>query len=181
MGAAGLFTFLLGGGLLAAVSAIERDKQRARPPAPGPAPPPHTLPGGTVLPGGASLLEGLTPAARVFVLQVTTRAAAEGIGLTLLSGKRSCDEQNRLYAQGRTTPGPVVTGARGCRSWHVQGCAVDFKPTPATDATYRRVGAIAKALGGIWGGDFPNLYDPGHIEFRDGKTIEQLCPNPEKC
>ena len=181
--AEGLFALLVGGGLLAAIAGASRAPAGVPPLPPGPRPPPAPppSPGGTVTPGGAGLLAALTPETQVFALQVTTRAAAEGIGLTLTSGKRSCAEQNRLYAQGRTAPGPVVTGAKGCLSWHVQGCAFDFKPTPATDTNYRRVGAIAKALGGRWGGDFPNFYDPGHLENHPGKTIEQVCPKPEDC
>lgn len=34
-------------------------------------------------------------------------------------------EQDKLYAQGRTAPGPVVTNARGGESWHNYGMAVD--------------------------------------------------------
>lgn len=164
----------LGLGFAADVQASPAKKPPPLPPGPKPPPPPPAL-------KGAAMLDGLTPEARAFVVLVAERAAAEGIALRLLSGKRSCAQQNALYAQGRTAPGPIVTGARGCMSWHVQGAAVDFEPTPRTEAAYARVGAIATELGGRWGGTFPNLRDIGHIEYHPGKRIEDVCPDPDKC
>jgi len=143
--------------------------------------PPPLPPGPSPLLGGDKLLEGLHPDAVGFVLEVARRAKAEGIGMKLISGKRTCAQQNALYAQGRTTAGPIVTGARGCRSWHTQGRAVDFSPSPTTEAAYARIGAIAQELGGVWGGQFPNLRDLGHIEYHPGLKISDVCPDPDKC
>lgn len=39
---------------------------------------------------------------------------------------RSSAKQTALYAQGRTTPGPIVTWAEGGRSYHNYGLAVDI-------------------------------------------------------
>ena len=39
---------------------------------------------------------------------------------------RSSAEQNALYAQGRTTPGQIVTWAKGGQSYHNYGLAVDI-------------------------------------------------------
>lgn len=44
------------------------------------------------------------------------------------SGLRTFDEQDRLYAQGRTKPGHIVTKTRGGRSMHNYGLAVDMAP-----------------------------------------------------
>jgi len=144
-------------------------------------PAPPLPPAGGDLLGGVQFLKELHPDTVRFVLEVARRAKAEGIGIKLLSGRRSCAQQNALYAQGRTAPGPVVTGARGCSSWHVQGRAVDFLPSPATEAAYARVGAIAKELGGVWGGQFSNLRDLGHIEYHPGMKISDVCPDPDRC
>lgn len=46
--------------------------------------------------------------------------------IRIVQGLRTIDEQNTLYAQGRTTPGPKVTNAKGGRSFHNYGLAVDF-------------------------------------------------------
>lgn len=42
------------------------------------------------------------------------------------SGYRSFEEQDALYAQGRTTPGDIVTNAKGGESAHNYGCATDW-------------------------------------------------------
>lgn len=142
---------------------------------------------------GLALLDKLHPDAKRFALDVFARAFDEGIvtAVQITSARRLCATQNALYAQGRTTPGQIVTHARGCQSWHVAGRAVDFLPTPASGDTYRKIGDIAKSLGGVWGGDFKvfdkasgewKLFpDLGHIEYHPGLTINDVCPDPDKC
>jgi len=39
---------------------------------------------------------------------------------------RTIDEQNALYAQGRTKPGKIVTNAKGGESFHNYGLAIDI-------------------------------------------------------
>lgn len=137
--------------------------------------------GPALLTGGGKFLEGLHREMQIFVLEVARRALEQGIRIRLTSGIRSCAQQNAIYAQGRTAPGAIVTGAKGCQSWHVQGRAVDFEPTPRSAQAYAAVGAIAEQLGGVWGGRFSNLQDLGHIEYHPGLTIAQVCPHPEAC
>lgn len=105
------------------------------------------------------------------------------------SARRTCAEQRGLYAIGRS-PGDarkVVTGAQGCRSWHVTGNAVDFDvilPNGHTSTSrndYAIVGAMAKQAGGKWGGDFANIDDVGHVEYHPGVSIETVCPDPNAC
>lgn len=43
-----------------------------------------------------------------------------------ISGLRSWDDQAELYAQGRTTPGPIVTKAKPGQSFHNFAVAVDW-------------------------------------------------------
>ncbi len=57
----------------------------------------------------ATLLPEVQPYARALI----AKAAASGIVIKVLSGLRTYDEQNDLYAQGRTKPGSIVTNARG--------------------------------------------------------------------
>lgn len=143
--------------------------------------------------GNAALLDTMHPDAKAFALSVFAKALDTGIvtAIKVLSTRRLCATQNALYAQGRTKPGPIVTHARGCQSWHVAGRAVDFLPTPANTSTYKQIGDIAKELGGVWGGDFKvfdketqewkAFPDLGHIEFHPGLTISDVCPDPDKC
>lgn len=46
----------------------------------------------------------------------------------ITQGLRSWNDQEKLYAQGRTTPGAIVTKAKGGDSWHNYGMAVDAVP-----------------------------------------------------
>lgn len=43
-----------------------------------------------------------------------------------IQGLRTVEEQDRLYAQGRSTPGKIVTWAKGGTSPHNYGCATDW-------------------------------------------------------
>lgn len=104
-----------------------------------------------------------------------------GKRIKVTSHLRTCEKQNALYAQGRTTSGSIVTNARGCLSWHVLGRAVDISIDGGSDADYRRLGEYWQSLGGVWGGTFTGFYDPVHFEWHPGVLIEQVCPNPDDC
>jgi peptidoglycan L-alanyl-D-glutamate endopeptidase CwlK len=107
------------------------------------------------------------------LIESLIRAAfEEGIALIVTDAFRSVAEQDRIYAQGRTTPGAIVTQARGGSSWHNYGLAADVavlaggKPTWPNDANlWARIGAIGKRLGLQWGGDFSSGPDLPHFEL----------------
>lgn len=77
-----------------------------------------------VSPSDVGKLAGVDPrlAARIRGVIFTARLMGADVGV--VSGKRSQLEQERLYAQGRTTPGPIVTWTR--TSAHTTGRAVDL-------------------------------------------------------
>lgn len=116
------------------------------------------------------------------------RAAQEGIPLVLVSGHRSDEEQDALYAQGRSSapgekPKAVVTGARGGSSWHNYGFAFDVaivkgnQPTwPPNLELWGRVGAIGEELGLGWGAKVvkPPNTDLGHFQWTGGLNITQV-------
>lgn len=54
----------------------------------------------------------------------------EVMPILVLHGYRSIEEQNALYAQGRTAPGKRVTNAKGGQSAHNFGMAIDVAPEP---------------------------------------------------
>lgn len=96
---------------------------------------------------------------------------------------RTVQEQNRLYAQGRTKPGPVVTNAPGStyRSMHQWGIAFDIYRKDGkgayneADRYFQRVGAIGKSIGLEWGGDWKTIVDQPHFQLPDwGSTSKQL-------
>lgn len=104
-----------------------------------------------------------------------------GVEPTVTSTLRSCAEQNGLYAQGRSTPGSVVTNAQGCFSWHVLGRAVDILIPGGKAKDYEALGLFWEGLGGYWGGRIEGLGDLGHFEWHPGYKIEQMCPYPADC
>lgn len=89
-----------------------------------------------------------------------------GIGECL----RTVEEQDKLYAQGRTEPGAIVTYARGSSysSQHQWGIAFDFYknvPGHAYDDVgfFQSVASAAKSLGLAWGGDWTSPVDMPHL------------------
>jgi peptidoglycan L-alanyl-D-glutamate endopeptidase CwlK len=94
-------------------------------------------------------------------------ARAEGIPVRVTSTRRSAEEQRRLYAQGRTEPGPVVTWT--LNSKHVAGRAFDITVDGAMEydddpETWELLGAIGEDLDLVWGASYG---DYGHLELPD--------------
>lgn len=98
-------------------------------------------------------------------------------------GLRTYEEQDALYAQGRTKPGNKVTNAPGGSSWHNFGLAVDLvedgDPNKAgvqwswaKSADFLRIGDKAKQVGLDWGGFWKSLKDYPHVELTMGLTLE---------
>lgn len=109
--------------------------------------------------------------------QLVQSAATKGIKIKIISGLRTYDEQNALYAQGRTSSGRVVTNARGGYSNHNFGVAFDvgvfssdgkyLDESPA----YKTVGQLGKALGFEWGGDWSSIQDQPHFQLRPAWAV----------
>jgi len=135
-------------------------------------------------------LDDLTPDTKRVAEQFIELAKARNIDIKVVSTLRTCDEQNAIYAQGRSTPGSIISGASGCRSWHTWGRAFDILirdpdglVTDGSDHRYDELGDIGKSLGMIWGGNFSWGRDAGHFEYHPGMTIDDVCPDksPEAC
>lgn len=107
---------------------------------------------------------------------------AQGINVMVVSGYRSFAEQNRLYAQGRTTPGNIVTNARGGQSLHNYGLAVDVVPIGANgqpnwnvpNSTWQKIGAAGVRQGLEWGGNWTSFVDRPHFQMTAGRSISSL-------
>lgn len=101
----------------------------------------------------------------------------ENIDMRVTDGFRSFQEQDDLYAQGRTRPGRRVTGARGGQSWHNYGLGADLAMQDANGVHWRtngeharlwqRYGELAEGNGLTWGGDWQNV-DMPHVEYHPG-------------
>ena len=97
---------------------------------------------------------------------------------------RSWDEQDVLYAQGRTKPGNIVTDAKGGESYHNWGLAFDCAPVTnglidwnAMDK-FIIMGSLGQQVGLEWGGNWItfkiNLVDTPHYQYTFGLSTEQL-------
>lgn len=104
------------------------------------------------------------------VEKVLQSLAADGLTFEVTQGLRSFDEQAKLYAQGRTGAGRIVTNARAGQSLHNFGLAVDVVEMEAGRAdwsdrkAYFRYGLHAEALGLEWGGSWNKFLDLPHVE-----------------
>ena len=115
-------------------------------------------------------------------IEMIKQAYKEGIFVQITSGYRSFAEQNKLYAQGRTASGKIVTNARGGQSNHNYGLAIDYvllsedgkKALWTINEKWRRVAQIGKSLGFSWGGDWKSFKDYPHLEMMGGVTLSQL-------
>lgn len=115
------------------------------------------------------------------------RCAKKGLYVIVTCGYRSFAEQDKLYAQGRTTSGNRVTNAKGGYSQHNWGIAFDIamnydvdKDGKITDDTwnvkgFQEVAKIAKKVGLAWGGDWKSIVDRPHFYLSKwGDTTTEL-------
>lgn len=112
---------------------------------------------------------------------------------------RTNQEQDALYAQGRTKPGKIVTNAKGGQSYHNYGLALDIVLLKDTDgngtfdkaswetnvdfdgdgvADWIEVVKIFKLYGWEWGGDW-RFQDKPHFQKTLGYSIKQLQVMPK--
>lgn len=126
-------------------------------------------------------LVGVHPLVATKARQLIERAYREGINVIITQGLRTVEEQNELYAQGRTKPGKIVTNAKGGYSYHNFGLAFDFailkddgSVSWNVDGKWKRVGAIGKSLGLEWGGDWKDFKDYPHFQYTFGLSLADL-------
>jgi len=114
---------------------------------------------------------------------------ADNVEVRIVQGLRTIEEQNALYAQGRTKPGPKVTNAKGLQSNHNWGLALDFcllindkeiswSLTNDLDkdkkADWFEVIAIFEKYGWSSGARWKSFTDNPHVEKLFGFSLNQL-------
>lgn len=135
-------------------------------------------------------LNTLHPKLRGTAIQAWTEAQAampSNVQIIVVQGLRSFEESDKLYAQGRTTPGPIVTKAAAGQSYHNYGLAFDFamvtngKNDDVVGPHWMQVVSIMKKYGMTWGGDFPEgFHDNPHFENKYGHNWRDLLALHEK-
>ncbi|MES2685727.1 MAG: M15 family metallopeptidase [Pseudomonadota bacterium] len=147
-------------------------------------------------------LDDLLPNVKLRVQSMLARCAADpwfvenGITVLVTSTLRDNESQTALYAQGRTTPGKVVTNAKAGYSWHNFACAVDVVPlrngiavwgtkgdgiddNPADDKTddmevWQRIARHGKQAGLEWAGDWESFKEYAHFQYTGGLSMSEL-------
>ena len=113
----------------------------------------------------------LLPEVRPYARALFFKARDKGIAINIISGTRTFEEQDQLYAKGRTEKGPKVTNARGGYSNHNFGIAFDIGVFSGNrylpdSPLYKVVGALGMELGLDWGGNWKSIIDQPHFELR---------------
>lgn len=146
-------------------------------------------------------LNGLNPYVRVQaekLIDAANKRIVDGkYKVIVTQGYRSTEEQDALYAQGRTVKVdkngkklPIVTNAKGGQSMHNFGLAIDFalatldgkKASWDTKADFDKDGKAdwmevvdeAKKLGFEWGGDWRSFTDMPHFQMLGGLTEKDI-------
>lgn len=132
----------------------------------------------------------LHPKLRDIALQAyneAVQATPAGVHPIITQGYRTFEESDKLYQQGRTTPGEIVTNAKPGQSWHNYGLAIDFcllindNESWKVDDNWMEVVNIFKSHGFTWGGDWTGFKDYPHLEMKFGYTISQMLAKYQAC
>lgn len=135
--------------------------------------------------GKSNRLTGVHPELVEKVTRILNAMELLGFPMMVTEGLRTAERQQELYAQGRTTPGKIVTYLDGKvrKSNHQAkpdgfGHAVDCcflvdidgdgpdDPSWAPSHPWELFGAMAVALGLTWGGNWKTLVDKPHVEMK---------------
>lgn len=125
-------------------------------------------------------IEKLHPKVREKAREFINRVEKElKIKLRAVSTLRTYAEQDKLYAQGRTTAGGIVTKAKGGQSNHNFGTALDVVPIVNGKADWKskdwdKISVVGKSVGFDWGGDWKGFVDKPHYEMTFGNSLAQL-------
>jgi peptidoglycan L-alanyl-D-glutamate endopeptidase CwlK len=129
----------------------------------------------------ARLVATLAPSLAEVASDLLAECAAAGVRLEVTQALRTWEDQDRLYAQGRTAPGAIVTRAPAGYSYHNFGLAFDVVVLDDAGAyvwNTRHSGWVAaaatgKRLGLAWGGDWKSFHDIPHFEQRGALRLDR--------
>lgn len=125
-------------------------------------------------------LDDLHPKLRNLAKVFQTLCEREGVPVLIYMTYRSNEEQDELYAQGRTKPGKIVTYVKGGGSDHnfilngkPASLAFDAVPVRKTEhgevaiwndpRLWARIGEIGQEVGLKWGGNWKKFVDKPHF------------------
>ncbi len=124
-------------------------------------------------------LETLEPELKPLIEQLIMGAEiATGLEWIVTSGRRTMAEQQKLYDQGRTTKGAIVTKAKPGQSAHNFGLAADLAPMKdgkiwwsAPESVWQAMADTAVKLGLTAGFYFKSFKDMPHTQVANFDSI----------
>lgn len=118
------------------------------------------------------LLSDLTPELSKLATLFLAKCRAAGIDVLIYCTYRSPEEQDELYAQGRTKPGKIVTNAKAGQSKHNVRKAFDCVPMlngkpiwDNSDPVWQKIGEIGESCGLKWAGRWKSFREFPHFEI----------------
>lgn len=129
-------------------------------------------------------LQLINPRLAQLIGQMAEMLALENIEFRVTQALRSWDEQDKLYAEGRSVPGRVITNAPGGHSWHNFGLAVDLAIVQSDGSidwnpehpAWKRMIQVGEMLGLLSGSTFRTFPDNPHFQLTG---LFPISPNDE--
>ena len=130
-------------------------------------------------------IQSLHPAIRMQATNFIKEANANSSGtlIRVAQGFRTYEEQNALFAKGRTTSGGIVTKAKGGESNHNFGLAFDIVGIKNGKVDYnldwKSLSTYGKNNNLNWGGNWKSFKDKPHFENMFGNSLNNLRALPK--
>lgn len=124
------------------------------------------------------LIADLLPTVAARANSALAECKTAGLGVLVTCTYRSDDEQNALYAQGRTKPGPKVTNAKAGQSFHQYRVALDLYPLingkpdfSGKAPEWREIATIFKKHGFEWAYEWKRFKEMPHFQYTGGHPL----------
>lgn len=133
-------------------------------------------------------IKQLHPVLQQKVAELQELCSKKGLKIGISECLRTVEEQDELYAQGRTKPGNIVTNAKGSSysSMHLWGLAFDIYRNDGKGAYYdndgffTKVGKLGQSIGLEWGGSWKSIVDKPHFQLPDWGSTPTLLKSTYK-
>lgn len=125
----------------------------------------------------------LKPKVKKFAEKLCDECKKVGYNIIFTHTLRTIEEQDELYAQGRTKPGKIITNAKGGFSFHNYGVAFDICPVVNNKLDWNNInlfdtiGKIGISLGLEWGGSWKELVDRPHFQYTSDYSLADFRNN----
>ncbi len=123
-------------------------------------------------------ISDLLPTVATAATAAMAECKAAGMDILITCTWRSGEEQDQLYAQGRTKPGKKVTNAKAGQSFHQWRVALDIVPMiggkPEWSGTHPHWQAAAKIFikhGFEWAGAWKRFRELPHFQMTGGHPL----------